>query len=283
MISNSLKHSINEWKSSKKLMIILPLLLLVSACAREDITESSTGFWQRGVVYTFIQIIEWLSNIFGGNYGIGIIVFTIIISIILMPVMHIQYKSMRRIGDLQPEVEKIKAKYPLNDRESQLKIQEETQQLYKDNGINQLMGCLPIFAQMPVLMALYQAVYYSPVLRNGHFLWLNLGKPDPYFLLPILAGIFTFLTSWLSMKSQAQQNSMSKSMTFIMPVFIAFMAIPLPSAVSLYWVTRNIFSVLQTLLLNNPYKINAEREEKLRLERKRQREIEKAWRRQKAK
>lgn len=264
-------------KNKKKIALLIPLVLLLSACGRSDVTESSTGFWEKGIIYSFIKIIEWLSALFGNNYGMGIIIFTVIVSILLLPLMKFQFKTTRETAELQPEVEKIKAKYPMSDRESQLKIQEETRALYKEKGVNQFAGCLPLVIQMPILIALYHAVSRSPVLRSGSFLWMDLGDPDPYFVLPVLAGIFTFLTSWLSMKAQPVQNGMTKGMTFFMPVMIIVMAVPLASAVSLYWVARNVFSVGQTLLLNNPYKLQREREEKKRLEKKRERDLKKAW------
>lgn len=267
----------------KMQLALLPLAILLSACGRGDITHQSTGIWEGGIVYSFIRMIIWLSKLCGGNYGVGIIAFTIIISILLMPLMHMQYKSMREMTDLQPEVEAIKAKYPLGDRDSQLKIQEETQALYKSKGVNTFAGCLPLLAQMPVLMAIYQAVYRSPILRNGTFLWMNLGKADPYFILPILAGIFTYLTTWLSAKGQMQQNGMTKSMQFFMPIMVAVMALNLPSAVSLYWVARNIFSVGQVMLLNNPYKIIEERERKEKIKKEQERAVRKAWHRKKKK
>ncbi|RLK62851.1 protein translocase component YidC [Atopobacter sp. AH10] len=268
---------------SKKSFALIPLALLLTACGRGDITHESTGLWEGGIVYSFIRLIIWLSDICGGNYGVGIIVFTILVSILLMPLMHLQYKSMRKMTDLQPEVEEIKAKYPFGDRESQIKIQEETQALYKAKGVNTFAGCLPLLAQMPVLMAIYQAVFRSPVLRVGSFLWMNLGKPDPYFILPILAGVFTYISTWLSAKSQMQENGMTKAMQIVMPVMIALMAINLPSAVSLYWVTRNIFSVGQIMVLNNPYKIIEERQRQEKIKKDKARAVRKAWHRKKKK
>jgi YidC/Oxa1 family membrane protein insertase len=138
------------------------------------------------------------------------------------------------------------------------------------------MGCLPMLVQMPVLMAMYQAISRTDVLKTGQFLWMDLGSRDPYFILPILAAILTFATTKLSTMSQAESNPTTSAMLYMMPALILFMGISLPSALSLYWVVGNAFSVGQTLLLNNPFKIKREREDKIKAERDYQKALEKA-------
>ena len=131
--------------------------------------------------------------------------------------------------------------------------------------------------QMPILMAVYQAISRVPELREGSFLWIEvLGKPDPYFILPILAAIFTFASTYLSSMSQVESNASLKVMNYVMPIMILVMAINLPSALSLYWVVSNAFQVGQTLLINNPFKIIKEREAVAKLERDRERALKKA-------
>lgn len=84
--------------------------------------------------------------------------------------------SQREMQELQPEMDAIRAKYPNKDRESQEKIQEEQAALLEANGVNQFAGCLPLLVQLPIMMALYQAILNTPQLREGHFLWMNLGN-----------------------------------------------------------------------------------------------------------
>lgn len=103
------------------------------------------------------------------------------------------------------------------------------------------------------------------------FLWLNLSQSDPYFILPILAAVFTFASSYLSSMSQLESNASLKIMNFAMPVMIFVMALNLASGLSLYWVISNAFQVIQTLLINNPFKIRREREEVARQIRERER------------
>lgn len=266
-------------KNRKRLLLLLGTVLLavvLVGCGTSPITAESTGFWDRYIVLNFSRVIIWLSDLFGGSFGLGIIVFTLIIRIILLPLMHGQTKSTRKMSDLQPRIKALQAQYSSKDAETQSKLKEETSKLYSEAGVNPVAGCLPLLIQMPVLMGLYQAISRTEALSTGDFLWMNLGKPDPMFILPIAAAILTYATTKLSSMSQAESNPTTTSMMYMMPALILFMGITLPSALSLYWVVGNAFSVGQTLLLNNPFKIRKEREEKLQAERDRERALEKA-------
>ncbi|WP_311406714.1 membrane protein insertase YidC [Liquorilactobacillus uvarum] len=254
------------------------IMFFLAGCSRSTVTQNSSGIWDHYIIWNFIKAIQFLSRVFGNSYGWGIIVFTIIVRVILLPLMFYQTKSMRKTTELQPKLKKLQRKYSAKDTETQAKLREEQQKLYAEAGVNPVAGCLPILVQMPILLALYQAILRSQVLKTGSFLWMQLGDRDPYFVLPILAAIFTFATSKLSVMSQQEQNGMTAAMTYGMPAIILFSAISLPSALSLYWVITNAFSVGQTMLINNPFKINKEREEKQKAEKARKRALEKAKR-----
>lgn len=248
---------------------MLVLLVLLTACGSGKVDANSTGIWDKYIVFNFARAIKAMSF---GNSGIGIILFTIIVRIFLLPLMHYQNKSMRKMQEIQPQLKELQEKYSSKDVETQNKFREEQQRLYQENNVNMYAGCLPLLIQMPVMMALYQAIQRTD-LSSGHFLWMDLGSKDPYFILPILAAVFTFASSMLSMMSQVEKNSTTTIMTYGMPIFIFFMAINLPTGLSLYWVISNAFQVMQTLLINNPFKIRREREET----QKRRRELEKAY------
>ena len=237
--------------------LLLASTLLLAACGRSDITASSPDWWEK-FVYFFAQSIQFLS--FNGSTGIGIILFTLVIRTVLLPVFHFQMVSTRKTQELQPKIKEIQAKYPGRDLDSRQKLAEETQALFKENGVNQWAPLLPLLIQMPVLIALYQALTRVAFLRTGHFLWLNLAETDPTFILPILAAGFTFLSSWLSNKALAEKNGLTSSMTYIMPVMIFLFSVNVASGVALYWVVSNAYQVGQTMLLQNPFKIIAERE-----------------------
>ena len=193
-----------------------------------------------------------------------------------MPLMHFQTKSMRKTQELQPKIKALQAQYSAKDMETQQKLKEETQKLYAEHNVNPYAGCLPLLVQMPILMALWQAIQRVPELSQGHFLWLNLGEKDPYLILPILAAVFTFASTYLSSMSQVESNASLKIMNFAMPLMILMMGLGLASGLSLYWVVSNAFQVVQTLLINNPFKIRKEREEALRQEKARERALERA-------
>jgi len=248
----------------KRLLFTLSLfavMIVLSACGTEPITSESTGIWDQYVVYNFSRLIIWFSNLFVNNYGLGIIAFTIFIRVILLPLNHFQTKSTKKMAVVQPQIKALQAKYASKDRETQEILQRETSKLYADNDVNPYLGCLPVVIQMPVLMALYQAISRTEILKSGLFLWMNLGERDPFFILPVVAAILTYATSKLTMMSQPDGNAAMKSMTYTMPVMILLMGINFPSALSLYWVASNAFSVGQTLLLNNPFKAIKERQE----------------------
>ncbi|MGX7149802.1 YidC/Oxa1 family membrane protein insertase [Enterococcus ureasiticus] len=264
-------------KKYKRLLLMAGLLALVfvlSACGTAPINASSTGIWDRYIVYYFAEAIKFLS--ISANTGIGIILFTLVIRIILLPLMHFQTKSMRKTQELQPKLKALQKQYSSKDPETQRLFREEQQKLYAENNVNPYAGCLPLLIQMPIMMALYQSISRVPELKQGSFLWLNLGQPDPYFILPILAAAFTFASTYLTSMSQIESNASLKIMNFVMPVMIFVMGMSLASGLSLYWVVSNAFQVGQTLLINNPFKIRKERAEAERQVKERERALKKA-------
>lgn len=272
-----LKVSYGKRKNVKRKVKLLAIsalgLLVLAGCGRSDITGQTSGIWEK-FVYGFAEIIHFLS--FGGLVGVGIILFTLVIRTFLLPLMHIQMKSTRKMQDVQPELKKLQAQYPGKDKESKLIIAEKTQEIYAKNNVNPYMGCLPLLVQMPILWALYQAITRVDFLRNGHFLWFNISGHDPYFILPILAAVFTFVSSWLTMKAAPEKNAMTTSMTYIMPIMIFVMGITVASGVALYWTVSNAYQVFQILLLNNPFKIQEERQAKIKAEKDKEKRKQKA-------
>ncbi|TPR23197.1 membrane protein insertase YidC [Apilactobacillus timberlakei] len=270
-----------KFKKYFSLASILGLVFFLSACSNKPITSHSTGLWDGVIVLNFSRAIIWLSKFFGNNYGMGIIIFTIIVRIIILPLMVYQTRSMKKTQEIQPELKKLQKKYSSKDTETMQKLRTEQQKLYAEAGVNPIAGCLPLIVQLPILWALYQGIWRTDILKSGHFLWLQLGHKDPYFIMPILAALFTFISSWLATKSQPEQNGMTKSMTYGMPLIIFFMALNIPAAISIYWVVTNLFQAGQTLVLQNPWKIQREREEKQLAEKQRKHAVQKAIRKAK--
>ena len=144
-----------EVKKYKRLLLmagIVSLVIVLSGCGTGEVSAQSTGLWDRYIVYYFAEAIKALSF---GNAGIGIILFTLIIRVILLPLMHFQTKSMRKTQELQPKLKALQQQYSSRDPETQSKLREEQQRLYAENGVNPYAGCLPLLVQMPILMAIY--------------------------------------------------------------------------------------------------------------------------------
>lgn len=248
-------------------------LLVLTACGKEAITSESAGLWSQ-FVYFFATMIKALS--INGMTGVGIILFTLIVRIIMIPIYNLQMKSSRKMQDLQPMIKAIQAKYPSKDMDSRMAMNEEVQALYKEHEVNPLASLIPLFTQLPVLLGLFQALTRVDFLKQGHFLWFDIAKTDPYLILPILAAVFTFLSMWLSNKALKEKNTMMTVMMISMPAMIFFFGLSMASGVALYWTVSNAFQVVQTLVFNNPYKIIAEREREEAFEKERASKIRRA-------
>lgn len=282
-------------KSTKRLLAALALVtvfaLVLSGCATQTtqkptpISHNSSNWWDAWVVYYLSQFVLWIAKVCGGSYGWAIIIFTVIIRVILLPLNAVQINSTRKMQEIQPELKALQEKYSSKDLETRNKLNEETQKLYKEAGVNPYAGCLPMVIQLPVMWALYQAIWRTPEMQNGKFLWMDLGKPDPYYILPILATVFTFLSSYIATLSvpKSSQTTMTKMMSYVMAIMVGIWAIVFQSAISLYWVISNLFQVGQTLVLQNPFKYRREQEAKEEAERERQRKMRRAYKRIKRK
>ncbi|APX71576.1 membrane protein insertase YidC [Companilactobacillus allii] len=271
-------------KSLKKYLgvaLLLSVVLVLAGCSNlnEPITSQSTGFWDHYILYSFSRFILWLASLVGNSYGWAIVLFTIVIRVILLPLNWFQIRSMNKQMQIQPQMKALQNKYSAKDVDTQQKLREETQKLYSEAGVNPVAGCLPLAVQMPVMFALYQAIYKTTQLRDGSFLWMQLGKADPYYIMAILAALFTFLSTYISSYSQPTQNATTKIMTYVMPIFIFVPALTFPSAITIYWVVTNAFQVLQTLAFQNPFKYRRERREKEEEEREKERKLRKAKKR----
>nr|WP_245328806.1 membrane protein insertase YidC [Lactobacillus colini] len=266
---------------------VITIAFVLAGCAPVSngkivpISHNSGSWWDRYVLYYLSRFILWIAGLIHDSYGWAIVIFTVLIRIILLPLNAIQIKSMDKQQKLQPQMDALRKKYSGKDVESRQKLQEETSKLYKEAGVNPYVGCLPLVIQLPVMWALYQSIQRTPQLQSGHFLWTDLGHADPYFIMPILAAVFTFMSSYISQMSQpkSSQNSMTKGMTYIMPIFIGVTAAGFQSAISLYWVISNLFQVVQTFVLQNPFKYQRELEEKKQAKQEREKRLRKAYKR----
>src|SRR5699024_6651306 len=143
----------NKWR--KKVFVFLALLgfvVLRSGCGqiREPITEEREGIWNSFFVWPLSQVVTYFAGMLGKNYGLAIIVVTVIIRLILLPLNVKQLKSSKAMQKIQPELKALQEKYSSKDANTQQKLQQETMKLFQKHGVNPLAGCLPVFVQMPI-------------------------------------------------------------------------------------------------------------------------------------
>ena len=174
------------------------------------------------------------------NWGIAIILLTVLVKLLLYPLTAKSMKSMNEMRKLQPEIEKLKAKHG-DDKE---KLNMAVMQLYQQHKVNPLGGCLPMLIQMPIWFALYATLQTSVELYNEPFLWLrDLTQYDPYYILPLAMGASSFLMQKLS--PQPADNTQAKMLLYFMPIFFTFIMLKLPSGLTLYILVNNVLSIAQ--------------------------------------
>jgi YidC/Oxa1 family membrane protein insertase len=215
------------------------------------------------LLQVMVNSLLFLYNVLGHNFALSIAVFTVLVRLLTLPFTLPAQRSAKVQQELQPELEKIRKKYA-KDKEKQT---QETMKLYKEKGINPMMGCLPMLLQLPIMFAFYQSIvkalantplqmvslgqFASASLSQlvplgSRFLWLDLGYPDTTFILPILV----VATTWLQQKlaappsSDSQAASMTQSMQITMPLMFGFITMSLASGLAVYFVISNLVGIV---------------------------------------
>lgn len=177
------------------------------------------------------------------NYGVAIILVTVVIKLLLAPLAYKSYKSMKDMAAVQPELQALQKKYA-DDRE---RLNKELIKLYKEKKVNPVGGCLPMFFQIPIFVALFNILYMTIELRQAPFMfWVHdLSVQDPYYVLPIIMGATMFI------QQKIQPTTMDPKQAQIMlllPVFLTFMFVTFPAGLVLYWLTNNVLTILQQVV-----------------------------------
>lgn len=192
---------------------------------------------------------KWLLGAFYGltvdfgipSYGIAIILLTITVKMVLFPLTVKQMRSMKITQQLQPKIKEIQERH-----KDPQKAQAAIMEMYKEYGASPLAGCLPLLLQMPILIGLYQTL--NKFEFQGGFLWLpSLKHPDPWYIIPVLAGVTTYLVQWMTTNMQDQTQ---RTMLYVMPFFIGWLTIKFPSGLGVYWVVSNFVSAAQQYFIN---------------------------------
>ena len=185
------------------------------------------------------------------NYGIAIIIMTILLRLALWPLTRKSYTSMATMQKMQPEMQRIQKLYA-NDKQ---RMQIEIMKLYQTHKTSPMSGCLPLLIQIPIFFALYKALLISVQMRNAHFLWISdLATMDPYFILPILMGASMWLQQRLQSGATKSVNKnditaqTQRAMRW-MPVIFTVMFAWMPAGLVLYWTVSNLFGILQMYII----------------------------------
>lgn len=246
--------SLNKLLSNRKWLlaaVFILLLVVFSGCMSTNTTLKTEdllhgSFWERNVIYYFSLALDMFAGWFSGEYGLAILLLTVIVRLCILPLTIKHTRSSKEMQKLQPKLAEIKKKHKDNPQ----KQQEETMKLFQQHNINPLAGCLPLFIQMPIFLALYNAIYMNSAIREHTILWLKLGQPDPYYLLPVVSALTTFIQSKMIIASQnPMQGSMQSMLTLTFTVLIFVMSINFPAALPLYWIYSNVFTIVQNYFL----------------------------------
>jgi len=231
-----------------------------------------TNLWNLFIMEPMLNLLMLLYALLFNNFVLAIIGLTVLVRLITFPLTRGQIRSMKAMQELGPELNKLKKKFAKNKE----KLAAATTELYKERGVNPMMGCLPMLIQMPIWIGLYQSIYQAlgstpeqfinlsqrlyhsiPFMHdiatrsiplNSQFLWLHLGRPDPFYVFPVVVvAIF-----WLQQRLTAQpapdpsQAQMNQTMQYMMPIMFGFITLQVASGLAVYWVASGVMQILQT-------------------------------------
>lgn len=243
-----------------------------------------SAFRWLGVV--LLKVFQFFYRIIG-NYGIAIIVFSILIKLIFLPLSQVQQRSMQKMQVLQPKLKELQERF----KDDKQRLNEETMKLYKLHGASPFKGCLPMLIQLPVFFGLYAVLRNAIELRGAPFVklftitvskpinlisenflniiripagviwWLaDLSQHDPFYILPILMGVASVFQSLMT-----NPNPQQRLMTFLMPIFITVIFLNFPSGLQLYWFLFNLLSILEFAIFRRGMKAGGDQWQSKRL------------------
>jgi YidC/Oxa1 family membrane protein insertase len=228
--------------------------------------------WNLILIDPMTNVLVAVAELFGGNFGVSIILFTLVMRFLTWPLTASQYKQSKKMQELQPKLQELQKKYKGKDPK---KLQQETMALYKEGGVNPI-GCIfPMLVQFPIWIALYQVInrtlgetpesfvglsqtlYPIPFIHqaiplNNIFLIWNLGKPDPTFILPVMVAATMYVQQKLvtpppnpnATPQQLQQQQTMQMMTWMMPLIFGWFSLTVPAGLALYWAVSNLAGIV---------------------------------------
>ncbi len=199
--------------------------------------------WFGVIARPLVQCLHFF-NKYVHNYGIAIIILTILIKLAFYPLSQKSYKSMGKMKEVQPKLAKIKEKY----KDDKARINKEMMDLYRTHKVNPFGGCLPIVVQIPVFFALYRSLMVAIELRHAPFFgWImDLSAKDPYYVTPLIMGATMFLQQKMT---PTTGDAMQAKMMLFMPIIFTFMFLNFPAGLVLYWLVNNVLSIGQQYMV----------------------------------
>ena len=229
-------------------------------CSNFKITSGGyEGLWNSIFVKPLAFVILWINN-YVKNAAIALIITSIIIRLIAYPLTKKTALQSELLKNAKPELDRLEKKYAnMTDQQSIMKKSQEMTMIYKKYNINPISGCLYAFMQLPLFIAFLEAINRTPALFEGSLLGIQLGTTPSvglvsngnfiYLVLIALVGITTYFSFNLNKTTAQQENGPMKNMTTIMTVMIIVMGLFMSSALCIYWITTNLFTVIQNLIV----------------------------------
>jgi len=229
-------------------------------CSKFNITSGGyEGLWDSLFVKPLAFVILWFSN-YVESAALALIITSILIRLIAYPITKKTALQSELLKKAQPELEKLEKKYAnKTDQESIMKKSQEMTMIYKKYNINPISGCVYAFLQLPLFIAFLEAINRVPALFEENFIGLQLGTTPSvgllsqgnwiYVILILLVGLTTYFSFRLNKTTAQSENDPMKNMTTIMTIMIIVMGFFMPAALCIYWITTNLFTVIQNLLV----------------------------------
>ena len=218
------------------------------------ITKTMDYGWFWFFAEPMLWMLNWLNSLVG-NYGLAIILMTLILRVLIWPLTRKSFVSTMKMQQMQPELQRVQKLYA-NDK---ARLQIEMMKVYQTHKTSPMSGCLPMLIQIPIFFALYKALLISVPMRSAHFLWISdLAVMDPYFILPILMGGTMWLQQYLQTAKTSNDTNpaIASTQKFMkwMPVLFTVMFAWMPAGLVLYWTVSNLFGILQMYVIKKTTK-----------------------------
>ena len=230
-------------------------------CKKISVVEGGyETFWTSVFVKPLAWLIVNVGKFLKNNYGLAIIIVTILIKLVLFPFSYKSLKQSENMKKAQPKLNKIEKKYKdKNDQESMMMKSNEMMAIYKEYKINPVAGCLLAFVQIPLFFAFYEALYRLPLLFEGKFLIYHMGMTPLaglqnsewcYLVLPILVGVVTYFSFKMNKNTMPSDQAKQMNMMFNIMIIMIFMtSFSMSTAIIIYWISNSLFTILQNLLI----------------------------------